>query len=236
MPAEAASPFALSTPQRFLDYFGEPADESGAQTDRAQKLINAYSKAINKYVRRQFKPAEDEGDKIFAYDGTGYLSLAPYEARVINTVTLYTDLAEAAWLELPAQTTTSEARWRPAPRNRTDEGTYWSLILPELGPFNPWYDDQVIGRRMLGFQVTVNADWGIGEEDDEIAASVPEDVELALWIAVANAWRNPEAYGRRSLGPLSFQDAEGGDMAPEGLSLPRAARALLAGYRRRSVR
>jgi hypothetical protein len=212
-------------------HLGEPPDQSGKQTDRAQQLINSYSAAINRYLRRQLKPGEDDEDKLFAYSGNGFLSLAPYEAREIHTVTLYTDLAEAGWIVLANQSPTQEGRWRANPRNRSEQGTYYYLTLPELGQFHPYYDEPVttLNRRSLGHQVTVNGDWGVDQDD------VPDDVELALWIACANAWRNPEAYQSRQLGPLSGQDY--GDVIPgteEGLSLPRASRALLSGYRRKT--
>lgn len=225
------SPFALTTAAEFLAYLGEPTDSSGKQTDRAQRLINAYSKAVRRYTRRQFQPFEDGVEKIFSYSGNGYLSLAPYEARAITTVTLGTDLPTSGWQVLVNQDADTEAQWRPNPRNKSEEGTYWSLTLPESGPYHPYFDMPVttLNRRNLGYQVTVLGDWGLN------LSLVPDDVELALWIAVANAWRNPEGYKTRSLGPLSTTDYE--TVMPgeeEGLSLPRASRALLSAYRRRS--
>jgi hypothetical protein len=181
-------------------------------------------------MRRQLMPSDQSAsDKIFFYNGNGYLSLAPYEARTINTVTLYTDRATSGWYQLPNQDATTDAVWKPHPANKTEEGTYWSVTLPEIGRFHPYFDEPVtlLTQRNLGYQVTINATWGAGE--------VPSDVALAVWIAVANAWRNPEGYQSRSLGPLSHQDFS--TVVPgeeEGLSLPRASRALLSGYRRRT--
>lgn len=228
------SPFALTTPEEFLAYIGEPSvlDPNGKQHDRAQRLINAYSRAVNRYIKRQFLPTESAGDKIFPYNGNGYLSLTPFEARAIHTVTLYTDLPEASWVVLANQSPTQEAGFRANPRHKTEQGTYWSLTLPELGEFSPYFDEPIttLSRKNLGFQVTVNADWGVAETEE-----VPDDVQLALWISVANAWRNPEAYQRRQLGALSAADYESYTPGTEeGLGLPRAARALLSGYKRRT--
>lgn len=229
----AAADYALTTTSEFFTYLGESDDDAGRRRDRAQLLINAYSKAVIRYIKRQFQPTEDAADKLFSYIGNGYLSLAPFEATEIYTVTIYTDLPESGWVVLPNQSATQESRWRPNPRHKTLEGTYWSLTLPEVGPFHPYYDEPVttLNRRNLAYQVTVNADWGLPVED------VPYDCRLALWIAVANAWRNPEAFRQRSLGPLQFApDMEVAGADTEGLSLPRAARSLLAPYRRRTLR
>jgi hypothetical protein len=231
MPVEA-QPYALTTVAEFLGYLGEPPDTQGKQRDKAQRLINAYSAAIRRYIKRQLLPSEDGTEKTFAYTGNGFLSLAPFEARAINAVTLHTDLAESAWVVLANQSPTQEAQWRAGPRHRSEQGTYWYLQIPELGPYHPYYDEPItsLTRRNLGYQVTVDADWGVAAESD-----VPDDVELALWIACANAWRNPEGYQSRRLGPLAATDYQ--DWVPgteEGLSLPRASRALLSGYRRRT--
>jgi hypothetical protein len=228
----AAQPFALTSVEEFLGYLGEPSDSTGKQRDKAQRLINAYSKAVNRYIKRQFLPSEEASDKIFAYSGNGFLSLAPFEARAIGAVTMFTDLPESSWVVLANQTETQEAQWRPNPRHKSEQGTYWYLTLPEHGAYHPYYDEPVtsLTRRNLGYEVTVNGDWGVAEDTD-----VPDDVELALWIACANAWRNPEAYQTRRMGPLAASDYS--DYVPgteEGLSLPRASRALLSGYRRKT--
>jgi hypothetical protein len=84
-----------------------------------------------------------------------------------------------------------------------------------------------LNRRNLGYEVTINADWGVTDSD------MPDDIELAIWIAVANAYRNPEGFMRRQLGPLSASDYDD-PVSTEGLSLPRASRSLLAPYRRKT--
>jgi hypothetical protein len=230
--AVALKDHALTTVEALLGYLGEPSvlDPNGVQHDKAARLINAYSSAINKYIKRRLLPSTSEEDKIFSYTGNGFLSLAPFEARLIHTVTLHTDLPESAWLALANQSPTQAAQWRPNPRSGSGEGTYTYLTLPELGQYHPLYDEPALTRRNLGYQVTVNADWGV-----ESSSEVADDIELALWIACANAWRNPEGYRNRQLGPLAASDYD--SYVPgteEGLSLPRASRALLSGYRRRT--
>jgi hypothetical protein len=219
---------ALTTKEAFLAYMGEPTDQSGAAADRAQRYINGYSRAALKYLRRRWT-VETATDKIFYYSGNGFLSLAPFEARTIHTVTLYTDMPTSGWQVLANQSATQEAQWRARPANRSEQGTYLYMTLPEIGPYHPYYDEPIttLNRRNLGYEVTVNADWGVTQSD------VPDDIELAIWIACANAWRNPEAYQTRHMGPLMATDyAEPAET--EGLSLPRASRALLHPYRRRT--
>lgn len=220
---------ALTTTAAFFEYMGEPTDQDGTMADRAQRMINAYSSAAVRYMRRKLKPVENAADKKFYYTGNGFLTLAPFEARAINTVTLYTDMPSSDWMVLSNGDATQEAQWRVRPTNKTALGTYLYMTLPEIGPYHPYYDEPVttLNRRNLGYEVTINGDWGVSATD------MPDDVELAVWIAVANAWRNPEGYMRRQLGPLSASDYD--DPATmEGLSLPRATRALLAPYRRKT--
>lgn len=229
MPAESPQPNALTTVDEFLAYIQEPADQSGAQIDRAQRLINSYSAAAMKFLRRTWKPVEDATDKIFYYTGNGFLSLAPFEARTIYTVTLYTDQPSSNWMVLSNGDSTTEAQWRARPANQTEQGTFLYMTLPEIGPYHPYYDEPVttLNRRNLGYEVTVNADWGVTQED------VPYDIQLAIWIAVANNWRNPEGYAQRRMGPMQIMEAPD-PSGTEGGALPRDSRSLLYPYRRRT--
>ena len=225
MPSVDAASNALTTVAAALAYLGEPNDSTGKTTDRLQILINAYSTSIHRYTKRQIKPPEDDVEKIFRYNGDGYLTLAPFEARAITTVTLYTDMPTAGWMVLQNQDTTHEAQWRAEPRQKSPEGTYLRLSLPEIGQFHPIMQEiQIINRRGVGHEVTIHGDWGM--------AAVPGDVELACLIAVANGFRNPESFQARSLGPLSFAE-DAGAADESGASLPRDTRMLLRDLRRR---
>lgn len=225
----AANADALTTTAAFFEYIGEPTDQDGKMADRAQLLINAYSTAATRYLRRRLRPVETGTDKVYYYTGDGFLSLAPFEPRTVNTVTLYTDMPDAGHLVLYNHSSTQEAQWRVRPSNKTIFGTYLYMTLPEIGQFHPYYDEPVttLNRRNLGYEVTINADWGVLDTD------MPDDIELAIWIACSNAWRNPEAYQRRQLGPLSAADYDD-PVSTDGLSLPRASRSLLAPYRRKT--
>lgn len=229
MPEVEPNVDALTTVEAFMRHLREPADLDGEARDRAQYLINSYSTAAVRLLKRRMKPVEDGADKIFYYTGNGMLSLAPFEARTINTVTLYTDMPESGWQVLLNQSPTQEAQWRARPSNKTDEGTFLYMTLPEIGPYHPYYDEPVttLNRRNLGYEVTINADWGVA------LSEFPADVALAVHIACANAWRNPEGYQRRQLGGLDAVDYND-PATTEGLSLPRASRSLLWPYRRRT--
>lgn len=191
-----------------------PIKRTDAQTTaRIELLVSAMSNAVRRYTQRDFlgkvsgvDPAATSA-KRFVYDGSGYLSLAPFEARTITAVTLDGD----ALTLLAGGETIGETRYLPEPAQQTPEGTYHYLTLPERSA--------VRGRVRI---VEVTAAWGI--------VNMPDDVELATLHAVADAYGNPEGAAQRNLGDgLVLQ--EGDDMS--GGSLPRAARALLAPLVRR---
>jgi hypothetical protein len=52
--------------------------------------LNSDALASIGAVSRQFKPAETGSSKKFAYDGSGKLSLAPFELRAITSIVPYT--------------------------------------------------------------------------------------------------------------------------------------------------
>lgn len=187
--------------------------DDAATTTRIELLVSAMSNAVRRYTQRQLLGKESGVDpeattvKRFVYDGSGYLSLAPHEARSIESVELDGDVLEV----LAGGETIGSSRYLPEPAQQTPEGTYLYLTLPEMAC--------AAGRFRI---VDVTAAWGI--------VDLPDDVELAVLHAVADAYGNPEGAAQRSLGDgLVLQ--EGDDMS--GGSLPRAARALLAPLVRR---
>src|SRR5437879_1514251 len=104
------------------------------ESDRIQILINSYSSQIRRYAGRQFKPVEAGVAKKYRYEGSGLLSLSPWELNGEPTaITLYTDYPETGWVVLDEQAAAVESQYRLEPRQRTLEGTYLWLSLPEIG-------------------------------------------------------------------------------------------------------
>lgn len=186
-------------------------DAPHLDADVLEAHVEGYSRAIQQYLEREFKPATAAAARKFRYDGHGVLDLAPYELTAVTAVTLYTDTPSPDTLENGDASTESD--YRLEPRNGTAEGTYTWLALPEV-PETP-------RRRRLGVEVTVTGDWGAG--------TAPADVQLVCARLAAAAWRNPEGFESRQLGELQFTE----DVAPgEEYGLPRSARRALARYRR----
>lgn len=186
-----------------------------ATTTRIALLISAMSSAIRRYTQREFlgknlgegfNPDATE-TRTFAYDGSGYLSMAPFEARAITTVQLEGDELEA----VTGSDSVGSTRYLAQPPQKTTEGTYLYLTLPTI--------QSCRDRDLL---VEVTAKWGI--------VDLPDDVELAALHAVADAYGNPEGAASRNLGDGLILE-EGNDEASG--SLPRASRALLSALVRR---
>jgi hypothetical protein len=217
------SPDALTTVENARLLLSRSSSTSPPERDRLQLLINAYSRQIRLYTGRQFVPGEDGAAKKFRYEGSGNLSLSPWELRSVTSVTLYTDLPQTGWHPLLEQAVDVESEFRLEPRQQTIDGTYLWMVLPLIGMYSPLVPEPLITRRDRGHQVTVVGDWGVG--------SVPGDVELACMIAVANAHRNPAAFQSMATGGIQFTEPiEAGDSA--GMALPKDARALLSAYKR----
>lgn len=189
--------------------------DSAADQTLVETLINGYSRAARLYCRRQFAPTETAVAHVFRYEGGGILDLSPFEATAVTSVVVGTDLADDAEVTLDAQTSTQQAEYRLEPRHGTVDGTFLRMSLPIYRPNPPHH-----------YQVTVTGNWGM--------AAVPADVALAVLIAVAAGYRNPEAFAARQLGEFGITDTVPPDQA--GQSLPEAARNLLRPYRRPRVR
>jgi hypothetical protein len=177
-----------------------------------------FSDRVSEWCDRQFAPDPASGsdppvDRVFAYDGSGRLDLNPYELRASNdlVIKLYTDR------DASLQRTLLSAEYALAPRGGNKIGTYEGvdLIIPTLGPAHYGF----------GWQVTVTGRWG--------AATVPRTVQMAVWICVDNAMKNPggwqtQQYGGYTVVPDSPLDA---DQDPRG-SMPRQALWMLKPYKR----
>lgn len=211
-------------------------DIADASQDRKLvRLIVAYSRAVAKYTQREWLPRTEDTARVFSYDGSGFLSLAPFEARTINSVTMFSDLPTSQQQVLVPGTPTVEGEYRLLPANQTPEGTYHWLILPGYASpswSGPLYIDGDYVRGSFGgySQVTVNADWGVAST----VADIPQDVQLAVLIAVKNAFENPVGYASSTFGAATFVEAADVLEGPEAraLNLPREARAMLSPYKR----
>lgn len=185
----------LATAKAFARVKRADEDSDG----RVELLISGMSKAIRRYTDREFvglnDPASDGGpvdtetpfEREYEYDGSGYLSLSPWDVREIVSVTLNGDALDL----LTSGLTLGSTEYAPRPRQRDTLGVYKSLTLPE---------DCGI--------VVVNAKWGI--------VGVDPDVELACLHAVSDAYRNPEGAPQRILGDGAMigEDSDQGGSLP----------------------
>jgi len=195
---------------------------AGVDGGRIEDSINAFSVAIKRYIRRQFKPTETGITKRFRYDGNGILDLGaddpPTELSLLTSITLYSDLPASSQLVLFAGDASSEADYRLEPRNKTEQGTYTWLVLP-LADFRRASTSltPIIGR-VREAEVKIVGNWGAGV--------VPADVELACIREVTNDLRNPEGFSSRSAGDFAFVEDPSASWP-----LSRKTRQLLDSYR-----
>jgi hypothetical protein len=234
-------PLALTTLEDARDYvFRDVRDDS--QDRELVRLINAYSRSIYKYTQREWLPQTAAATRIIEYLGDGFLSLAPYEARTVTGVTLYTDLPTASQVALIQGSSTVEGQWRLGPRGATPEGTYLWLDIPRTymtglyGGQPTIVDGDYIpygyARPRHSFQVSVTGDWGVATT----LAGVPSDVQLACLIAVKDAFENPAGFPAGQFGAESFTEEapdSRGDYYQAG-NLSAETRLMLTPYRRAS--
>lgn len=211
-----------------------------SQDFRMAKLINAYSRAVYRYTRREWRP-QATGTRSFTYDGSGVLEFArpDSDARAVTAVTLFSDQPTSSQQVLTAPSPSGQGDWRLGPVGATPEGTYLRLEFTSLiiRPFNtagfPNYGQSQYWSERLDYKVNVTGNWGIAAT----LADVPEDVQLACLIAVKDAYVNPEGFASRAIGPLQLTEETAG---PSGETfgprdLPPEARSLLDPYRARSI-
>lgn len=208
--------YALTTvpaAELYLNRMGQGGSLGAEREDRAwiASLINQASAAIARYCEREFKPQVADATRVFRYDGSGFLSMAPSELRTVVSITLYTDQATSSQLVLAAQTASVASDYRLEPRELSNTGTYLWLTMPKLAPVGD-------------YQVSVRGAWG--------ATLVPADVERACLVTVKNWYMNPgEFSGASMMGENVTEQFEQGAPAEQGL--PIAVRGLLTPYRRR---
>lgn len=207
----------------YLDRTGGSGVNEQYDYDFLELLVGSLSTAVQRYTGRQFMPSETGVAKTFRYDGGGYLSLEPYEARAVTSIVLYSDLPTSAQVTLATQSSTQQADYRLEPRAKTIVGTYLWIALPVFDAswqWGPTGGNARVNADTTERQVTVTGDWGVG--------SVPADVELATLIAVAHLYRNWSDFGTAQMGADQFSEPP----EVEPFALPRASRALLTPYRR----
>lgn len=206
---------ALTTVDRaevFLDRVGIQIGEKEEEEDRwfLTILINGFSSAIHRYTQREFKPKTSSPEtRTFSYDGGGYLTLGPYEARTITAVVVYAND--------DGERTLLVTEWKGRPRQKSLVcGTFLWLEMPTFSL--PHCD--------LSMDVEVTGDWG--------AAAVPAEVELACLVAVANAYQRQEDFQPRVMDEIEISEVGEGGVPGEDnrFALPRSARRLLDPFKR----
>lgn len=179
--------------------------------------INAYSEAVWQYTRREWKPTTAL-TRTFRYRGKGTMSLAPYEIRTATAVLLFPEFPTADQVTLTAGTTLVTGDYLLRPSGGTPEATYRWVTFNNWNVFvRPW------GFAGYGYDVKITGDWGI--------TTVPDDVKLAVKIAVADSVKNPEGGAFRTFGDFTISEpVETTDEGQRWRALPQESRALLAPY------
>lgn len=146
----------LSDVRSFLQKTSGDTDQDAV----ISSLITRASTAILKDCQREFAPATASEARTFTYDGSGRLSLAPYDLRSASLVRIDTDDA--------APTTLASSQYRLWPLPAVN-GTYLTVLFDTTvgGTRNNWRDRLVEITGAWGFQ------------------SVPEDVKHAAVVTTA---------------------------------------------------
>jgi hypothetical protein len=162
-------------------------------------LINTKSEAIRDWTQREFTTSTQT--RTFDYDGSGYMSLAPYELRTATSITVTEDNGTSTVL--------TASDYRLDPPGKTQQSTYLNLeIDPQLFPTS----------EPFGLEVAIAGDWGM--------AAVPAAAEEACLVAVDDGFRNPGGFSSFAVGPYSA----GEDISLPGRplsGLPPRSRSLL---------
>lgn len=193
-------------------------DQDYSQDAKLTEYGLVFSDRVTDWCRRQFVPepltdSDDPIDHVFAYDGAGRLDFGSYELRLSDdlAVKLYTDR------DVSLQRTLTSTEYELAPRGGTRQGTYEGidLVTPLLEPLHYGF----------GWQVTITGRWGM--------AAVPRPVQMAVWICVENAMKNPGGWQSQQYGSYTVVADQplDADLDPRG-SMPRQAYSLLKPYRR----
>lgn len=132
-------------------------------------LIVRASALITKHCEREFVPTDGEARQ-FAYDGSGYLNLVPFDLRSVDAIRFDVEPGESS-----TTLTTDQYRLRPLP---APDGVYQAIKFQVYGGSASAWPERTI---------EVEGDWGFAE--------VPADVQDAAIKTVA-IWmrRDASAY------------------------------------------
>lgn len=192
--------------EAWLDRQGVQLSEEGEDDQIIATLVNGASTAVQNEMDRKFRPLETGTAKKFRYDGSGYLSTAPYELRSVTSIVAYSDLPTASWWTLSAQTGVLESDYRLEPHAANTVGTYDYLTLPTIRPRNTSSAD---------YEVTITGNWGV--------LTIPGDLQ---WLVLEIC--------RLSYPEVLNVDATQ-DVGLTLTWLPRQLMEILDNYRRRSI-
>lgn len=173
--------------------------------------INDVSESIWDYCRREFLPTDSATPRKFAYDGQGWLDLAPYDLRDLDEITLYTDRDTAQQVLL------DDGQFKLMPVGGSAGGTWLSIVLPY-----PAVEERDYG---FGWEVTVTGDWGM--------AAVPGAVRLAAKQWVENLVKNPGSYAAANYNGFQVFPAQD-DTPALRAGMPPAVRHRLERWRRKN--
>lgn len=203
--------------------------------------INEYSRAVTLYTGREWLPQTSAATRSFTYDGGTFLSMAPFEARTVTAITLFTDQPAVNQVVLTAPGGTVEGQWRLFPSNKTLEGTYLGVYLPAIGRVPRYIDGDPWRGTGWSFTsayfrndatLTVTGDWGIATT----ISGIPSDVQLAVKIAIRDSYQNPVGYASATFAGESYTEEpvtnEMGGGGSWARNLPSESRSLLEPYRR----
>lgn len=171
---------------------GVPAGPHAHDARWTQAIAQA-SQAIRTYTERSFDVVAVTANRVYDYDGSGYLDID--DATSVTGVTLV-GVAGASDYPIPADS------WRAMPPRRGDSVVFYYLSLPlytgpymqspEMG-FTRNLDVLAREGRLNDFEPSfrVNATWGWPE--------VPDDVKRATVWTAAMMGDNPKGYTSESI-------------------------------------
>lgn len=151
----------LCTRDQVRRFLVKPTGDVG-QNDLIDELIPRASRLISSHCEREFTPTAD-ATRLFYYDGSGYLSLVPYDLRTVTSITFDVEPGESSTI-----LTASEFRLRPLP---APDGVFSSIRFQVYRASGGAWADRTIAIRGA---------WGF--------AAVPDDVQdaaiktVAIWL------------------------------------------------------